>query len=183
MKKYALSLLVIFTFLIYAYHEQQEGATAANAVIAPSSLATSNIKSSNTTPSPIDTTNPLSSGTPIPSDTPIPTDISTPVPTPTTQPASSGYKDGTYTGNEADAFYGYIQVRATISGGKISDVQFLDYPRDRGTSIMINSQAMPYLRQEAIQAQSANVNIISGATDSSRAFVESLSTALQQAKG
>lgn len=91
------------------------------------------------------------------------------------------YKDGTYTGNVADAFYGYVQVKAVVSGGKITDVQFLDYPHDRRTSIEINSQATPLLRQEAIQAQSANVNIISGATETSRGFRESLSNALSQA--
>jgi len=98
-------------------------------------------------------------------------------------PAQSGqYKDGSYTGNAADAFYGNIQVQVTISGGKITDVQFLQYPSDRSTSVMINSQAMPYLKQEAIQAQSANVDIISGATDSSQAFQESMQSALAQAQ-
>src|SRR6266480_4883377 len=84
------------------------------------------------------------------------------------------YKDGTYTGSAADAFYGTIQVQATVQNGKLTDVQFLQYPNDRDESIQINQQAMPMLKQEAIQAQSANVDIISGATDSSRAFTESL---------
>jgi len=47
---------------------------------------------------------------------------------------------------------------------------------------MINSQAMPYLTQEAIHTQSANVNGVSGATQTSRAFIESLTSALSQAK-
>lgn len=92
------------------------------------------------------------------------------------------YKDGTYTGDPADAFYGNIQVQATISGGKLTDVKFLQYPNDRQNSIYINSQAMPYLMQEAIQAQSSRVDIISGATDSSQAFMQSLSSALAQAQ-
>lgn len=91
------------------------------------------------------------------------------------------YKDGEYTGTVADAFYGNIQVKAIISGGKITDVQFLQYPNDRSTSIMINTQAMPMLKQEAITAQSANVDIVSGATDSSNAFIQSLGSALSQA--
>ena len=111
----------------------------------------------------------------------------------TTQPASSGtsssssnssaktYKDGTYTGNAADAFYGYIQVKVVISGGKLTDVQFLQYPNDRQTSIEINQQAMPYLKQEALQAQSAQVDGVTGATDTSQAFIESLSSALSKA--
>ncbi|HUD20710.1 MAG TPA: FMN-binding protein [Candidatus Saccharimonadales bacterium] len=99
---------------------------------------------------------------------------------PSSVPAS-GYKNGTYTGSVADAFYGNVQVQVTIAGGKITDVKFLDYPQDRNTSRQINSQAMPYLTQEAIQAQSANVDIVSGATATSGAFQQSLSSALQQA--
>ena len=97
-------------------------------------------------------------------------------------PPQTGYKDGTYTGNVADAFYGNIQVQAVISGGKITDVRFLQYPGDRRTSVMINTQAMPYLKAEAIQAQSSQVDIISGATDSSLAFIQSLGSALSQAR-
>jgi len=95
---------------------------------------------------------------------------------------ASGYKDGTYTGSAADAFYGNIQVQATISGGKITNVTFLQYPNDRGQSVEINQQADPELAQEAIQGQSANVDIVSGATDTSDAFIQSLTSALNQAK-
>ena len=94
----------------------------------------------------------------------------------------SKYKDGSYTGAVADAFYGYVQVKVTISGGKITDVVFLQHPNDRGTSIYINNQAMPYLKQEAIQAQSAQVAGVSGASETSRAFRQSLSDALRQAE-
>jgi len=92
------------------------------------------------------------------------------------------YKDGTYTGSAADAFYGLIQVQATIQNGKITNVKFLQAPSDRSESVQINQQADPMLAQEAIQAQSASVNIISGATDSSQAFMQSLASALSQAK-
>lgn len=102
---------------------------------------------------------------------------------PTTPPTPRGqYKDGTYTGSVADAYYGNIQVQAVISGGKISDVIFLQYPNDNGTSRSINEQAMPYLKSEALAAQNTNVDIVSGASDSSQAFRESLASALQQAR-
>lgn len=91
------------------------------------------------------------------------------------------YKDGTYTGNPVDAFYGNIQVAATIKDGKISDIQFLQYPNDRRNSIEINTQAIPILKSEAIQAQNTSVDIVSGATDTSRAFIESLKSVLAQA--
>lgn len=99
-----------------------------------------------------------------------------------TQTSSAKYKDGTYTGSVADAFYGYVQVQATVSGGKITDVTFLQYPNDQPNSQYINSVATPYLKQEAIQAQSSQVDIISGATDTSNAFIQSLSNALSQAQ-
>ena len=95
--------------------------------------------------------------------------------------AGMTYKDGTYTGPVTDAYYGMVQVQAVIQNGKISSVQFLDYPHDRRTSQEINSQAMPWLQQEAIHAQSSNVDIISGATLTSEAFARSLQAALQTA--
>jgi uncharacterized protein with FMN-binding domain len=114
---------------------------------------------------------------------PAPVAIPAPAPAPTPAPKPVGqYADGTFVGTVADAYYGLIQVETIISGGKIVDVRFLQYPNDRSTSREINSQAMPYLKQEAITAQNASVNIISGATDSSIAFRESLASALAKAK-
>jgi uncharacterized protein with FMN-binding domain len=60
-------------------------------------------------------------------------------------------------------------------------VQFLQFPNHRNRSQEINSQAMPILTQEAIQAQQAQVDVVTGATDTSGAFIESLSAALSQA--
>ncbi|HEY9152218.1 MAG TPA: FMN-binding protein, partial [Anaerolineales bacterium] len=93
----------------------------------------------------------------------------------------SGYKDGTYTGPTVDVNYGLVQVQTTIQNGKVAQVTFLQYPSDRRTSQRINSIAMPYLQQEAIQAQSANVDIISGATLTSEGFQMSLQSALASA--
>lgn len=107
--------------------------------------------------------------------------LAAPLNTTVSSPAVN-YKDGQYTGDVADAFYGNVQVQATVQGGKISNVDFLQYPNDRSRSIAINSQVMPYLKQEAIQAQSANVDIVSGATATSQAFIISLASALNQAK-
>jgi uncharacterized protein with FMN-binding domain len=95
--------------------------------------------------------------------------------------ATGRYTNGSYTGVAANAYYGNIQVKATISGGKLTDVTFLQYPQDRSTSRYINQQAMPMLRAEAIQAQSANVDGVSGASDTSAAFKESLASALAKA--
>ncbi len=113
-----------------------------------------------------------------------PTAVNTAVPptAPVAPNPSSAYKDGTYTGPSVDVNWGYVQVQATIQNGKLNDVQFVQYPSDRRTSRSINSIAVPALQQEAIQAQSANVDIISGATLTSEGFQESLQSALEQAK-
>jgi len=95
---------------------------------------------------------------------------------------SGKYRDGAYTGPTINAYYGLVQVQATVQNGRLTNVVFLQYPNDRRTSIQINNYAMPYLQQEAIQAQSANVNLISGATLTSQAFYYSLRSALQTAQ-
>jgi uncharacterized protein with FMN-binding domain len=100
----------------------------------------------------------------------------------TTSTPSGRYKDGSYTGSVADAQWGYVQVKAIIKNGKITDVQWLQYPSDRSRSQYINGIADPELTSEAIQAQSAQVDAITGATDSSVAFMQSLSDALSQAQ-
>lgn len=113
--------------------------------------------------------------------TPTPT-ISAVIPTNTPPVAQKGkYKDGTYTGDVVDANYGNVQVSATIVNGKITNVQFLDYPHDRSTSQKVNSRATPILASEAIQAQSANVDAVTGASFTSAAFVQSLQSALDKA--
>lgn len=113
--------------------------------------------------------------------TPKPTPVKTS--TPISIPKKNGiYNDGTYTGSVADAYYGNVQVEVVITNNRISNVKFLDYPQDRSTSRRINSSAMPRLTQEAIQAQSANVNGVSGASDTSAAFKQSLTSALADAR-
>lgn len=164
MKKILLSGFVIFTFIGYAL--QQRFDTENTQVIIPTALPTPTA-----VPTP---TQPLASSGASPP--PLPTA------TPTPKQTSGQYRNGQYTGSVADAYYGNVQVKAIITNGKISDVQFLQYPSDRRTSQMINAQAMPYLTQEAIQAQSANVDGVSGATATSHAFIESLTSALNQAK-
>jgi uncharacterized protein with FMN-binding domain len=92
------------------------------------------------------------------------------------------YKDGAYDGTIEDAFYGNLQVRAIIKNGKLADVVPLLYPNDNKTSISINTQAFPMLRDEAIAAQSSQVDVVSGASDSSPAFSRSLAQALKKAQ-
>ncbi len=169
MKKLFFSLSLIAAFFVYLILKRSGGTVA----IAPATP----VNTAGTGPKKPTPSAPVAQTTPTPSQTPT-----TPT-APAPQPKPNGlYNDGTYVGSVADAYYGNVQVKAIIQNGKIADVQFLQYPNDRGTSIEINSQAMPYLKQEAIQAQNAQVDVISGATQTSAAFVQSLSDALAQAK-
>ncbi len=96
---------------------------------------------------------------------------------------SGTYVNGSYTGSVADAYYGVVQVKAIVQGGKLTDVQFLQLPDTHMNSVFINSHAMPLLTQEALQVQSAAVDGVSGATFTSEAFKQSLTAALVQARG
>lgn len=93
----------------------------------------------------------------------------------------SKYKDGSYTGKTADAYYGYVQTKVTIKNGKISDVKFLKYPNSSQNSVYLNGQALPYLRQEVIKVQDGKVDAVSGATYTSMAFMQSTKSALLKA--
>lgn len=161
-KKFFLSTFVIVVFTLYALKLQFGGRDDGARTIVPNTSPNDN--QAVVLPTPIASSNPPPTNKPIASAQPV-----------------GKYRDGTYTGLVADAFYGNIQVQAVITGGKITDVIFLQSPNDRNTSIMINSQAMPILKQEAIQVQSAQVDGASGATASSQAFIQSLGDALRQA--
>lgn len=99
-----------------------------------------------------------------------------------TSTSSSSYKDGSYTGSVTDAFYGPMQVSVVISGGKLTDLTFLQYPNEPGHTTEVSNTALPVLKSEALTAQSAQVDVISGASQTTEAFQQSLQSALAQAK-
>ena len=182
MKKTFLSLILIFTFAGYAFYTR---ATGTEVPVALTSELDTPKAPSLPTSTYIPTDIPV---TPLPKPKPqVVNVVKKPTPTPTPVPPppivnTGQYRNGSYTGPSVDAYYGNVQVRAIISGGKITDVQFLDYPHDRSTSVRINTRATPILRSEAIAAQNANVDGVSGASATSAAYQESLAGALAQAK-
>jgi len=95
---------------------------------------------------------------------------------------SAHYKDGEFTGDPAEILWGFVQVKAVIQSGKITDVQFLQMPFDRARSVEITDLAKPLLKSEAIKAQSAQVDLVSSATMTSLGFREALASALAKAK-
>jgi uncharacterized protein with FMN-binding domain len=85
------------------------------------------------------------------------------------------------TGDAVDTRYGPVQVKITVSNKKISDVSVLQYPSDNSRSQEINSYALPILNQEAMSAQSAQVDAVSGASYTSEGYVQSLQSAIDKA--
>jgi uncharacterized protein with FMN-binding domain len=77
--------------------------------------------------------------------------------------------------------FGYVQVGITISNGRITDVINIELPADEARSVSISERAGPMLRQRALEAQSAEVETVSGATWTSDAYRSSLRSALDKA--
>ena len=75
-----------------------------------------------------------------------------------------------------------MQVATVINGGRVTDIKFLQYPKDQPTSLAISNSSMPKLKSEAISSQNEKVDIISGATQTCEAFNETYADALLQAK-
>src|SRR5581483_10899126 len=93
--------------------------------------------------------------------------------------ASTG--TATVTGSAASTRYGPVRVKVTVSSGKITSVEAIEYPTDRPKDVQINSYAVPLLDKEAVAANSAKIDTISGATYTSTGFKTSLQSALNQA--
>lgn len=96
----------------------------------------------------------------------------------TTLPASARR---TVDGPTEENRYGPVQVRVTLAGNQIVDVEALQLPSDRSRSQQISGYAAPTLRLEALQAQSAQIHTVSGASYTSMGYRQSLQAALDQA--
>lgn len=94
---------------------------------------------------------------------------------------SSSYKDGTYTGREVNTVYGPVQIQAIISGGHIVDVKFVTMPDDLGHTQEVTNESGPLLEQETLAKQSAKIDFVTGATQTSEGYQQSLQSALDQA--
>jgi len=101
-------------------------------------------------------------------------------PPPTTPPPSS--ETTTVDGPLIGTPYGDVQVRAVLRGGQLLDVEPVVLPNDRARSRRISELAAPLLRTEALRAQSANIDLLSGASYTSEGYAESLQGALDAAR-
>ncbi|MDX6318234.1 MAG: hypothetical protein QOD35_1634 [Nocardioidaceae bacterium] len=87
----------------------------------------------------------------------------------------------TVTGAVASTQWGPVQVQLTISGKAVTKVAVVQYPNGNPRDAEINSQALPILIQETTSAQSADIDMVSGATVTSTGYLQSLQSALDQA--
>ncbi|GLX03778.1 FMN-binding protein [Microbispora sp. NBRC 16548] len=101
----------------------------------------------------------------------------------TGQGATAGVTSGgqTLTGDSADTRWGPVQVAIVISGGKMAGIKVLDAPANNHRDIRINNEALPILNEEALTAQSAQIDTVSGATYTSEGYIRSLQSALDKA--
>jgi uncharacterized protein with FMN-binding domain len=96
---------------------------------------------------------------------------------------SESHSSGQFTGQVASTEFGPVRVQITLANGRITDVTALQLPSAHRRSAQISSYAEPILRSEALQAQSAQIDLVSGATYTSEAYAQSLQSALDQAHG
>ena len=88
---------------------------------------------------------------------------------------------GTFTGTAVATRYGPVQVQITVEDGRVTAAQAVRYPNSDRRDQEINSRAVPQLNAEAVNAQSSRIDMISGATYTSTAYIQSLQAALDQA--
>jgi uncharacterized protein with FMN-binding domain len=99
--------------------------------------------------------------------------------TQTTAPVTSTVKDGTFTGPSVNVNYGNVQVKITVSNGKITDAVAVKAPK--GKNDRYTNMAVPILKAQTLQAQSANIQGASGASYTSYGWFKSLQGALADA--
>lgn len=98
-----------------------------------------------------------------------------------TSDSGSASSTKTYDGDAVQTRWGPVQVRITVQDGKITASEAIVYPNGNHEDEQINSFALPVLGQEAVQQQSADIDMVSGATVTSQGYLSSLQSAIDQA--
>ena len=161
-----LASTVTIVVLLFGYHTSTNSATPASAsggtATAPSSSATG------AAPPPDPSSDPTAGASSPPSAS-------------SSSGGSSSSAAKTYTGDVAQTRWGPVQVEITVKSGTITAVDVVQYPTENHKDAEINDYALPVLVQDTLQAQSAKIDMVSGATVTSDGYVESLQSALDQA--
>ena len=164
-----LASTVTIVVLLFGYHTSTNSAAPASAsggAAAPSSSATG------------------AAAPPDPSSDPSSDPTAGPSSSPSTSSSSGGSSSSaakTYTGDVAQTRWGPVQVEITVKSGTITAVDVVQYPTENHKDQEINDYALPVLVQDTLDAQSAKIDMVSGATVTSDGYVESLQSALDRA--
>ena len=131
----------------------------------------------------VGTTTPGATSLPIARATPSPGATAGATPAPAASAPTGANGNAQVDGDVVSTRFGDVQVRLIESGGKIVDIQALQLPVDRRRSAEISQYSEPILHDEALQAQSASIDTVSGATYTSLAYSKSLQSALDRVGG
>lgn len=186
----ALLSTVTIVVLLFSYHTSTE--SGSSSVVAGSRSGGVPEPSSGTTSTPTPSTSPSppAGAGPGTGDDGVGDDggslggaAATPAPSVTASPRATTPSSSakTYTGAQVDTRWGPMQVQITVSSGKITAAQAVQYPSGNGRDAEINSYALPVLNQEVVARQSARIDTVSGATVTSDGYLQSLQSALDQA--
>ncbi|RZK95655.1 MAG: FMN-binding protein [Rhodococcus sp. (in: high G+C Gram-positive bacteria)] len=151
--------------LLFGYHTSTAGPMNATPDIVVASTATPELGTSDSSESPGETSGsgPGSSGSG--GDSP--------------QPTSTG--PSAFTGSTAQTRWGPVQVKIVVTDGRVTDVTVPQYPNGNSKDQQINSRALPALIRETLDAQGAQIDMVSGATVTSDGYIQSLQAALDEA--
>ena len=152
-----LASTVTIVVLLFGYHTSTNKTSAAVTSSASSPATTSSSEPSSSSSSPSSSSSTSSSS------------------------SSSSTKTKTYTGSVAQTRWGPVQVQITVQGDKITKVTVLQQPNGNHKDAEINDYALPILVQDTLSAQSAQIDMVSGATVTSDGYLQSLQSALDQA--
>lgn len=150
-------------------------APAATAEATPQAVATKKATTNTKKPTTKGSTSSSTTNTTVVASTPTPT----PTQTPTQTKATTSGVSGTFTGDAFNVSYGIVQVKITVSNGRITDAVALQAPS--GRSQRWSDYAIPNLKSQTLSAQSAAISGVSGASYTSYGWYKSLITALQKA--
>jgi uncharacterized protein with FMN-binding domain len=90
-------------------------------------------------------------------------------------------ESGTFDGDPVVTRLGAVQVRITVAGGRIASAEALQVPNRDRHDVLVNERAVPILNAEAVEAQSAQVELVSGATLTWQGYTQSLQPAIDRA--
>ena len=160
-----LASTVTVVVLLFGYHTSTNTSTSTAATAAGSTVPGAPA---------VPTTTPPTSAPPDPSASPSPTSGSR-------SSGSSSSVTQTFTGDSTSTRWGPVQVEITVTDSRVTDVSVPVSPSGNQRDVEINDRALPVLVQETLAAQSADIDMVSGATVTSDGYLTSLQSALDQA--